>query len=80
MEEYQYQTKTYVHPLIVLELELESRAGSSLSLLELEGLEKINGGKNLRKLSNLREGMLSALAASTLPSTVKPADFARSRD
>jgi hypothetical protein len=35
MEEHQTQTKTYVPPLIVLEIELETRAGSSLSLPDL---------------------------------------------
>ena len=35
MYKHRPQTKTYLPPLIVLELELETRAGSSLSLLEL---------------------------------------------
>jgi len=35
MDKHRPQTKTYLPPLIVLELELETRAGSSLSLLEL---------------------------------------------
>jgi hypothetical protein len=36
MEEHQTQTRTYVPPLIVLEIELETRAGSSLGLPDLE--------------------------------------------
>ncbi|MFZ5809753.1 MAG: hypothetical protein ACOY16_10780 [Chloroflexota bacterium] len=36
MEENQPKTKAYVPPLIVLEIELETRAGSSLGLPELE--------------------------------------------
>jgi hypothetical protein len=36
MEEPQSQPKTYLPPRIILELDLETRAGSSLSLLELE--------------------------------------------
>jgi len=40
MEEHQPQTKTYTPPLIVLEIELETRAGSPLSLPDLEGLQE----------------------------------------
>jgi hypothetical protein len=36
MEEHQPQTKPYLPPLIVLEIELETRAGSSLGLPDLE--------------------------------------------
>jgi len=40
MEEQQPQAKTYVPPLIVLEIELETRAGSPLSLPDLESLQE----------------------------------------